>query len=393
MGLPRHAPPGPTPRRSLVTDVFGGSLAGTVTCRCCGNASRRLDPMLGLHVDPASSLERGLARFSAPDAIEGYRCPREGEICRALRTLTIAKAPLVLSVQLKRFSFSGFGKKITRDVSFPLVLDLGPAMDPQALAEAPHFGKAPTYDLCGVVVHAGRSAQSGHYIAYVRAPDGLWWLADDDLFRQVGQATVLKQQAYLLFYARRDADGAGKRVRTDEDRKVEEPERGAEATPADRGEDEAKAKKKKKEKTAAEAEVVAVSAEPEGIAPKAAAPAVPPSSPAPSSRSLEAALVEALAKGAAEKEPIEGGRDEDEAKPDKAVSQREEEEKEQEEDSDGDYEPEERCVGVRMTAGKREGDLPLYARLCELGSLRSLRAAEKAIGHLYFPFCLSMRKG
>ena len=43
---------------------------------------------------------------------------------------------------------------------------------------------------------------SGHYIAYVKSPNQMWFQMDDEEVSQVKQSTVLKQQAYLLFYRR-----------------------------------------------------------------------------------------------------------------------------------------------------------------------------------------------
>ena len=69
-------------------------------------------------------------------------------------------------VQLKRFSFHGmFGGKINRHIEFPTALDLAPYMS-DSTARGPTL-----YDLVGVVVHAGRDAQSGHYYSFVK-PSG-----------------------------------------------------------------------------------------------------------------------------------------------------------------------------------------------------------------------------
>lgn len=54
------------------------------------------------------------------------------------------------------------------------------------------------YNLSGVVVHSG-SLTGGHYIAYVRVGNG-WAYASDANVSAAQQSTVLKSQAYLLFY-------------------------------------------------------------------------------------------------------------------------------------------------------------------------------------------------
>lgn len=50
--------------------------------------------------------------------------------------------------------------------------------------------------------------QGGHYIAYVRARDGLWYLCDDALISRVSEDAVRGAQAYMLFYGHARTLGA-----------------------------------------------------------------------------------------------------------------------------------------------------------------------------------------
>ena len=59
------------------------------------------------------------------------------------------------------------------------------------------------YDLVSVVVHHGGSVSSGHYVAYVKSGAGVWYLCDDAKVCTVKRDSVLKAQAYILLYARR----------------------------------------------------------------------------------------------------------------------------------------------------------------------------------------------
>lgn len=63
--------------------------------------------------------------------------------------------------------------------------------------------RACRYDLVGVVVHHGHSVSSGHYTAFVLGGTGQWLTCDDSHVASVREQVVLKQQAYLLMYARR----------------------------------------------------------------------------------------------------------------------------------------------------------------------------------------------
>ena len=43
-----------------------------------------------------------------------------------------------------------------------------------------HAQPAGKYELCAVLTHKGRSADSGHYVSWVKQDDGSWIQFDDD---------------------------------------------------------------------------------------------------------------------------------------------------------------------------------------------------------------------
>ncbi len=59
-------------------------------------------------------------------------------------------------------------------------------------------GSQQMYDLYALIVHHGRSVSSGHYIAYVKAPNGLWWLCDDTNIKTVRALPALHLEASAL---------------------------------------------------------------------------------------------------------------------------------------------------------------------------------------------------
>ena len=63
-------------------------------------------------------------------------------------------------------------------VDFETELDLRPYMSKRRKDPQP-------YTLYGVLVHAGHSVHSGHYYAYIKAPNGLWHHLDDNQVSQV----------------------------------------------------------------------------------------------------------------------------------------------------------------------------------------------------------------
>ena len=59
------------------------------------------------------------------------------------------------------------------------------------------------YDLFSVVCHRG-SFQGGHYVAYIRASNGQWYLCDDAYVAPVSDEVVRTCQAYMMFYAQQE---------------------------------------------------------------------------------------------------------------------------------------------------------------------------------------------
>lgn len=193
--------PKPSPelsKTSMIYQIFAGRIRSQVKCTECGHESNTFDVFLdlSLEINKASSLLKALQRFTSSEYLDGvnkYICPKQKQKVRAAKCMTIDKAPAVLVVQLKRFEFSMFGHKINKKVDFDTELDLGPFMSNRR-------GPSQPYSLYGVLVHSGHSVHSGHYYAFVKAPNGLWHQLDDNNVSQVSERVVLAQKAYILFY-------------------------------------------------------------------------------------------------------------------------------------------------------------------------------------------------
>eukprot|EP00268_Persea_americana_P043304 TRINITY_DN434_c0_g1_i1.p1 TRINITY_DN434_c0_g1~~TRINITY_DN434_c0_g1_i1.p1 ORF type:complete len:872 (+),score=171.46 TRINITY_DN434_c0_g1_i1:153-2768(+) len=187
--------------KSLVHNIFGGRLRSQVKCMQCSYCSNKFDPFLDLSLEivRADSLRRALAHFTAKEQLDGgekqYQCQRCKEKVRALKQLTVHKAPYVLTIHLKRFGSDVPGEKIDRKVDF------GPSLDLKPFVSGPYEGDL-KYTLYGVLVHAGWSTHSGHYYCFVRTSSGMWYSLDDNRVFQVSERTVLEQKAYMLFYVR-----------------------------------------------------------------------------------------------------------------------------------------------------------------------------------------------
>lgn len=198
-GVPSESPS--AYEKSLVHRIFGGRLRSQVKCTRCSHCSNKFDPFLDLSLDiaKASNLVRALQNFTEDELLDGgqkqYQCERCRQKVVAKKRFTIDRAPNVLTIHLKRFSPFNPRDKIDKKVDFQPVLDLKPFVSDSKVSDY-------KYSLYGVLVHAGWNTQCGHYYCFVRTSSGMWHNLDDNQVRQVREADVLKQKAYMLFYVR-----------------------------------------------------------------------------------------------------------------------------------------------------------------------------------------------
>jgi ubiquitin carboxyl-terminal hydrolase 36/42 len=93
----------------------------------------------------------------------------------ARKKLTIYKAPKSLTVHLKRFSFQdGHISKVDKMITYKEQLDIRPHMTEGQEKNVPGI-----YKLLAVIVHSGATTHSGHYVAYIKSSNGLWYCMND----------------------------------------------------------------------------------------------------------------------------------------------------------------------------------------------------------------------
>ncbi|KNC48565.1 ubiquitin carboxyl-terminal hydrolase [Thecamonas trahens ATCC 50062] len=204
----RQRPTGPAVETTGMHAIFGGHLQSSVKCPQCKRLSVTKEPYLdiSLHIAGCRSLESALKQFTRPETLDAhnkYYCGKCTKSVRAVKTLQLLNTPPVLVCHLKRFRGM---RKNADHIAFPPKLSLDAFMvnsPPVPPSELPRYKQ---YSLAGVVVHHGHTISSGHYVAYVRAPNGSWFLCNDRSVKQVSIKTVLAQQAYILFYTATEAE-------------------------------------------------------------------------------------------------------------------------------------------------------------------------------------------
>ncbi|XP_045607433.1 ubiquitin carboxyl-terminal hydrolase 20 isoform X1 [Procambarus clarkii] len=162
---------------------------------------------------PAVSLHHCLAAFFSADELKGdnmYSCEKCGKLRNGVKYSKVLKLPEVLIIHLKRFRHETmFSSKISQYVSFPLHgLDLTQFLHKDCASEVV------TYDLYAIICHHG-TAGGGHYTSYCQNwSNHRWYEFDDQYVTEVSPETVAKCEAYVLFYKKTSTEMTSRRQRT-----------------------------------------------------------------------------------------------------------------------------------------------------------------------------------
>ncbi|KAB7499585.1 Ubiquitin carboxyl-terminal hydrolase 43 [Armadillidium nasatum] len=170
---------------------------------------------------------------------DAWHCPTCNRKQQVLKRLNLWSAPQVLVIHLKRFkqvSLSSNSSKLNTIVNFPLngfdISDhmAGRHITSNNIAQSNALENAAAnkvlggvwspwkrhkkfnvtegdhvYDLYAICNHHGRDLQGGHYTAVCRNPtNGKWYTFDDFNIEEIPQEKVIDQDAYILFYQKRE---------------------------------------------------------------------------------------------------------------------------------------------------------------------------------------------
>ncbi|KAJ7966072.1 Ubiquitin carboxyl-terminal hydrolase 26 [Quillaja saponaria] len=177
--------------RTMVQDLFRGSVSHVTTCSQCGKdseASLKMEDFyeLELNVKGLKSLDESLNDYLSIEELHGdnqYFCESCKTRVDATRSIKLRSLPDVLNLQLKRCVFlpkTTMKKKITSAFSFPAELNMRQRLSEPSLSEL-------VYVLSAVLIHKGTGVNSGHYIAHIKDENtGQWWEFDDEQVTNLG---------------------------------------------------------------------------------------------------------------------------------------------------------------------------------------------------------------
>ncbi|KFG85085.1 ubiquitin carboxyl-terminal hydrolase 2 [Metarhizium anisopliae] len=217
---------------SIVDQYWRGLQLSTVQCHHCATRTYTFSQFesLGVNVsgDRNMTLSEALRQANTGDEIDDFRCNCCATSRPAKISESLARMPPLLCVSFRRFQVNGRGVvKSTAEVTWDFN-DFD--FTPYFLNSAEDWQGASTHDraFCGpfryqcyaVIVHSGRSIDSGHYYAYVRDSSThdpyAWYCCNDSVVTKVRigsrepadiQNTVFKSGSdavpYLAFFRRK----------------------------------------------------------------------------------------------------------------------------------------------------------------------------------------------
>ncbi|OCF30719.1 hypothetical protein I316_07605 [Kwoniella heveanensis BCC8398] len=191
---------------SFIVDLFQGQYRNRLECLTCHKTSTTYDAYMYMSLPVPSGKSRVVIQelideFVKAEVMEkedAWNCPRCKVPRRASKTLTIARLPPVLLIQLKRFTTQNgvFWDKSETPVIFPVKgLDLTRHVPYRQATGREDLDDPRTqigpfrYDLYGVSNHMG-TLSSGHYTAYVKSSKG-WQFCEDSRITKAGEKDVV----------------------------------------------------------------------------------------------------------------------------------------------------------------------------------------------------------
>lgn len=165
-----------TKETTPLNQILGGYLRSAVRCLECGNVSTTFQHFQDVLLDirKAQTLDEALDLYFSREKLDddSYHCESCQKKVTASKQFSMERAPMVLCLQLKRFSISN--NKITKHVQFRQRLDLTKYMRKRP-------ANSLVYKLVALVTHMGPTVNCGHYTAIAQAPSGNFYQFDDSI--------------------------------------------------------------------------------------------------------------------------------------------------------------------------------------------------------------------
>ncbi|KAG6315992.1 hypothetical protein E4U22_007444 [Claviceps purpurea] len=195
---------------SIVDRYWRGLEVSTVQCKQCENSTYTFSPFEWLSVavlgNDDMTLAEALHRTTADNELADFECDHCRRKGRAIQKMSLARMPELLCISFRRFHYQGRGfvknnAAVTWDFNdfdfSPYFVDSASSSSSSSSSTAQQpscssdkaFSGPFKYECYAVIVHAGRSINTGHYYAYVRDStthcQDAWLLCNDSVVKRV----------------------------------------------------------------------------------------------------------------------------------------------------------------------------------------------------------------
>jgi ubiquitin carboxyl-terminal hydrolase 36/42 len=143
-----------------LNQILGGYLRSTVTCLSCNHESITFQHFqdLPLDISRVAALSEAISGYFSRENLEecGYKCEACKKRVSAAKRFTLERLPVVLCIQLKRFT--AMGGKMSKHIQISERLSLQ-----KYLSKQTDQHQNCSYKFVSMVTHLGGSASGGHY--------------------------------------------------------------------------------------------------------------------------------------------------------------------------------------------------------------------------------------
>lgn len=177
-------------KNNLINDLFKGKYSYITECSSCRLQSIRSSDFLELSLNIQNSTTiidclNDLLKDEIMDGDNQYYCDTCQRKCNAKRMTKLDQLPPVLNLQLLRFVYdrnSGYKKKLSAKIKFSEQLDLK-QFSQQAQT---------VYNLGAILMHCGKTAYSGHYMAQIKnLQTNKWYQFNDEVISELKKKQLL----------------------------------------------------------------------------------------------------------------------------------------------------------------------------------------------------------
>ncbi|CAF3169111.1 unnamed protein product [Rotaria socialis] len=196
---------------TIIDQIFTIKLLSSGQCPSCLYMfqNQEIINMLLIEIDNLNELNDALTHFVHREAIHDFKCSNCDQSVKIDKRITIDELSPILIVNFKRCTMTfDSTEKLVHRVNYNELLDMSPYMTSNSCIsndkdQNVNLSNTYCYKLYAVINHVGTNLNSGHYYAYIRSSDDIWFLIDDAKCRNVSASEVLgHSEALILFYAK-----------------------------------------------------------------------------------------------------------------------------------------------------------------------------------------------